>query len=52
MGDQVPVATKIDSLYPSSAAEVDAAERETLEERIEMALQMGLTLDAAYLELW
>jgi hypothetical protein len=49
VGDQVPVSDKIDKLYPSSPAEVDGAEREALEDRIEMALQMGLSLDTAYL---
>lgn len=49
VGDQVPVSDKIDKIYPSSPAEVDGAEREALEDRIEMALQMGLSLDTAYL---
>lgn len=52
VGDQVSVSDKINKLYPSSPAEVDGAEREALEDRIEMAMQMGLSLDTAYLELW
>jgi hypothetical protein len=52
VGDQVAVKTKIDKLYPSSAADVEDAKREDLEDCIEMALQMDVSLDVAYLELW
>jgi hypothetical protein len=45
----VPISAKIDKIYPSSPAELERADRERLEDNIEMALQMGLSLDAAYL---